>query len=338
MLRSMSSAAICRRACARVLLAATLTAVFAFPVAAQTCFTGADMAAAEKSSVEAAAARYFQYAATGDYANLRQNSIPAVVSSFDNIVSVIGDNKPNLAGQASIRGAYVLDAPASANLQHAQFFCGVLGMQDSVAFSLNNLPPGRYAVVIQDVRGGKAPLTFTEILQQSGSAWELAGLYLKPGQVAGRDGDWYVNQARAYKQKGQTRNAWFYYLTAWEIQQPANFVSTPQLDKLGEEMQATKPADLPAQNAPQDLLAGGKTYKLTTMFPAPAGDKLDLVVKYQVPSLGDSTESFRDNSAVISALVNKYPELREAFSDVVARATAPNGQDYGTALAMKDVK
>jgi hypothetical protein len=30
--------------------------------------------------------------------------------------------------------------------------------------------------------------------------------------------------------------------------------------------------------------------------------------------------------------------LRNAFAGVVARAVAPNGNDYGTMLAMKDVK
>jgi len=37
-------------------------------------------------------------------------------------------------------------------------------------------------------------------------------------------------------------------------------------------------------------------------------------------------------------LVTRYPELREAFGSIVARAVAPSGQDYGTLLAMKDVK
>jgi hypothetical protein len=30
--------------------------------------------------------------------------------------------------------------------------------------------------------------------------------------------------------------------------------------------------------------------------------------------------------------------LREGFGGIVARAVAPNGQDYGTLLAMKDIK
>jgi len=33
----------------------------------------------------------------------------------------------------------------------------------------------------------------------------------------------------------------------------------------------------------------------------------------------------------------KYPEVRKAFSGIVARATTAGGQDYGTLLVMKDI-
>jgi hypothetical protein len=42
--------------------------------------------------------------------------------------------------------------------------------------------------------------------------------------------------------------------------------------------------------------------------------------------------------AVIHALVAKYPELREAFAGVVARAVEPSGRDYGAMLPMKEIK
>ena len=42
--------------------------------------------------------------------------------------------------------------------------------------------------------------------------------------------------------------------------------------------------------------------------------------------------------AVIKALVTKYPELRDAFAAVVARAVEPSGKDYGSLLGMKDIK
>jgi hypothetical protein len=68
------------------------------------------------------------------------------------------------------------------------------------------------------------------------------------------------------------------------------------------------------------------------------GNDLDLIVKYEVPDISNSTQTFQDNMAVIKALVTKYPELREAFAGVVARAVEPSGRDYGSLLAMKDIK
>ncbi len=68
------------------------------------------------------------------------------------------------------------------------------------------------------------------------------------------------------------------------------------------------------------------------------GNDLDLIVKYQVPSISDSNQTYQSNVAVMKALVAKYPELRDAFTAVVARAVDPSGRDYGTMLAMKDIK
>jgi hypothetical protein len=42
--------------------------------------------------------------------------------------------------------------------------------------------------------------------------------------------------------------------------------------------------------------------------------------------------------ALIKALVAKFPEFRDAFTGAVARAVEPSGRDYGSLLAMKDIK
>jgi len=65
---------------------------------------------------------------------------------------------------------------------------------------------------------------------------------------------------------------------------------------------------------------------------------LDVLVKYRMPDVSNTQKTFDENMAVIRAIVARYPEFREAFAGVVARATEPSGRDYGTLLAMKDVK
>jgi hypothetical protein len=63
-----------------------------------------------------------------------------------------------------------------------------------------------------------------------------------------------------------------------------------------------------------------------------------LVVKYQSSDISNTAQTFQDNTALMKALVARYPEFRDGFSAIVVRAVAPNGQDYGTLLAMKDIK
>jgi hypothetical protein len=315
--------------------------LMAAPAVAQNsgvCAGAGDMDPATRSAVDSTATRIFQQAQSGDYAGLRANSIPAVASSFGGIESAVGENQANLKGaQASVRSEYLLDASNTSGSGRTEFFCGVFNSPDRVGFGINNLPRGSYAIVIMDVKGGKAPMTLSTILQNSGG-WRLAGFYARPTQLAGHDGEWYLQQARAYKSKGQNHNAFFYYLEAWDLLAPVNFMSTTKLDGISDELNAVRPADLPAPGKPTDLAANGKTYHLTQLFPTAVGDALDIVVKFQVPSIADQTAAYQDNVNVMKGLLSKYPELRDAFAAVVARAVEPGGSDYGTLLAMKDVK
>jgi hypothetical protein len=115
-------------------------------------------------------------------------------------------------------------------------------------------------------------------------------------------------------------------------------MKTAATDKLIDESQALQPSDFPADSRTVDLPAGGVTYKLTIVFPEAVGNDLDLIVKYQASDVSDTTRTYQSNVTVIKALVAKFPELKNAFVGVVARGVEPSGRDYGTLLAMKDVK
>ncbi len=312
------------------------------PVLAQSCLAAEDMEAATRTALLNAAKRYFDMGARGDAAGLRQNAIPAVANDFSGIETAVKDNQANFAGgQATARPPFLLQAEGNAPVARAEFLCGVFGSKgqtpDSAVFVLNNLPPGNYAVATLDVATAKGPYTLSFILQQQGSDWKLGGFYVKPAQAAGHDANWFIQRARDFKTKGQVHNAWFYYLEARDLLSPVPFMSTLATDKLDDESQAVKPTDLPA-DGPMDLAAGGKTYKITTIFPLAVAKDFDLVVKYQAADVSNTARTFQENMAVIKALVAKYPEYRNAFDGVVARAVEPTGRDFGSLLAMKDIK
>ena len=188
------------------------------------------------------------------------------------------------------------------------------------------------------MNGPQGARTLTFVLQQTGTDWKLAGFNAKSSQVAGHDATWFIQRARDFKAKAQNRNAWLYYREAMALSAPVDFMQTLATDQLYDEFQAAQPTDMPGDGHAVEISAGSKVYHLTEIFLLATGDELDVEVNYQAADVSDTARTFKENVAVIKALVAKYPEFREAFAGVVARAVEPSGRDYGSLMAMKDIK
>jgi hypothetical protein len=310
---------------------------------AQTCQTSADMDAGTRTAITSAGQRYFDMVSKGDAASLKQSAVPSVASDFSGMEERVKAAEPVLAGaQATVKNTFLLDNTQTAPDARAEFYCGVFGKNgqtaNSAAFYFDSLPAGKYAVVLLDANSSKGRTMFSVIVQQSGSDWKFGNVFIKPAQITGHDSDWFLTQARQFKAKGQMHNAWFYYLEARNLISPMPFMSTLATDKLYDESQTAQPTDLPASGKTVDLTAGSAPYKLTAIFPDVVGTDLDLIVRYQSANVSNTNQAYQDNVAVMKAMLAKYPEVRDAFAAVVARAVDATGRDYGTLLAMKDIK
>jgi hypothetical protein len=286
----------------------------------------------------------FDLLASGDEAGLKQDSAPSLASDFSAVESVIQENHASLAQvHATVKPPFLLKADKAdtgSNSANGEFLCGVFGAHgqtaDSAEFIIPNLPVGQYGIVML-AAPAKTPVTATFVLQLQNADWKLAGLYVKNSQVAGHDANWFAQQARAFAAKGERRNAWLYFLEARDLAVPVQFMTTQMSDKLYDESQAVKPTDLPDNN-PVELTAGTSKYQLTAIFPTAVENDVDVVVKYKYPDVSNTMKTFETNQAVIKALLVKYPEFRDAFGGVVARAVEPSGRDYGSLVSMKDIK
>jgi hypothetical protein len=314
------------------------------PALAQTCFTADDMDAPTRSALQAAANRYFDMVARGDAASVKQNSIPSAAGNFGGIEGTIKENQANFVGaHGTARPPFLLKVEGTAPLPKAEFLCGIFGAggqtTNSAEFIIPNLPPGSYGVVTLDVPAQKSSYTVSFVLQQQGTDWKVGNLFVVPTQIAGHDSNWFIDRARAFKAKGQNHNAWLYFIQGRQLAVPVPFMYTQLTDKLYDEAQSVKPADFPLDGNTADLTAtGGKTYKLTAIFPLAVGQDFDLVVKHQSADVSNTGQTFQDNMAVMKALVTKFPEVRDAFGGIVARAVEPSGKDYGSLMPMKDIK
>lgn len=322
-----------------IALVLVLLTVF-IPVHAQECYSGSEIDAATSKSLEAAAQQYLNLSAQGDVAGLKANAAPPVASNFSGIEQAVINNKALFAqDQLSETRLFVLDASNSkVTWQRADFYCGIYNSPNRVGISIPNLPPARYALTIARLTG-KEPLTLTLILEDTAkNSWKLAGYYVRRNVIGDHDGEWFVTKARAYKEKGQLHNAWLFYLIAWELLAPVDFISTPVLDKLNDEMQASHPPDMPATSTPLELTVGGKPVKVTELAAVTLGADLDLRLQYESANAGNPPAAAQDNAAVMKALLTKYPEFREAFAAVIVRAMDSLGHEYATVTPMKDVR
>jgi hypothetical protein len=310
--------------------------------AQEQCTTQNEIDATNRAAIERTVQQFFSSAAAGDAEGLRRNAIPAIAGSFQGIAGTVQGNKDKIAGgQPTIRSEYLLAAAGPGNYERAEFICGLFNSPDRTSFIIPGLPSGTYALVVQDVKGSKIPFTITYVLQQNQGAWQLAGYYARPHQIGPHDGLWYWVQAREMKKQNQPHNSFFYYMTAADLLAPVPFMSTTQLDKLYDEQQAAAPKDLPTGNNPVPVNLAGRTYNVIQAFPVAddANQGLQLVVKYQaISDISNTGQAYQDSMSFLKSLAARYPEYKTAFTALVARAVAPNGQDYGVVLPVKDIK
>lgn len=333
-----------RVSCGRVgILAFAMLSILGWSAHAQTCLTSSDMDDATRSAITAAAQRYFTMAASADTASLQQNSIASLAGNFSAIEDSLKSQQPDLTGaQAKVSSLFLLEEQGVAPDPHAEFYCGVFGKNGqtptSAAFYLNNLPPGKYGAAVIEAVSSKARMRGMFILQQEGTYWKLAGLYMKRAEIGGHDSDWYAARAREYKSKGELHNATLYYQEATNLLTPVSFMSTLATDKLYDEAQTAQAPDLPSNGKTIELIAGGATYKVSEIYPAAIGNDLNLIVKYQVSDATNANQCFQSNVDVMKALLLKFPELRDAFSGVNTRAIDSSGRLYSTLMPMKNIK
>jgi hypothetical protein len=190
----------------------------------------------------------------------------------------------------------------------------------TVILTMRALPPGRYAVVLGDAAGAPYAGQLGLILVWDGpaSGWKLGGLTVRPGALDGHDGLWYWTHARDLAKSGEVWSAWYAYEAARMLLVPVDFLSSPNLEKLGTEQAAIK-------NSPQDafplaLPDGPHTWKIDTVWLDPTLLHADLGVVYESTGVTDPAALRTEATAVMSAVLKAQPGLRENFHGLWAYA------------------
>jgi hypothetical protein len=325
---------------ARVPGAFCLLLLFAFPAFGVSCKTQGAMTEAERAPIVDAARQIAIDVQGGRTADLKAATVPAVAASFNSIGQSAAALTPLISGATiTVDAVYKLDASdAKPGDEQEQFFCDAGDNSSHVTFTIQHLPAGQFAFALVHATGVAKPQQIALLLQslKAGSAWQLAGFFPKPLTFAGQDGLWYWRQARIYAQKKQMWNAWFYYSAAVSLLQPAGFFSSTNLEKLVDEQQAVRPADLPGA-APLTINAERTAYTITNLRTDDALGGLDLVIHYNSTS-SDPVAGRAHTVAVMQGLLALHPELRDAFHGLWVFADAgPGGQAFSLEQPMTEL-
>ncbi len=295
------------------------------------------MTEAERTALVQSAHNLASAVQSGNASAVQALTIDKVKTQFDPIANTIVQTAPLLAGATiTIDALYGLDASdLKTAAEDTVFFCGVANSPLHVDVTIPQLPKGRYALVLVHATGVKQPQQMAFLLQKD-EDWQLAGLFVKPLLLAGHDSVWYWTKARAFNQKNQKWNAYFYYTTAAYLAAPADFMTSGNLDKLNQEAQGAKPDGLPGAQ-PMVLTAGNNTFPVSEIHTDGSLGGLDLVLRYSTADTGDPVATRARNLELMKATLQAHPELRDGFHGLWVYAEAPSQRPYGNELAMSEI-
>jgi hypothetical protein len=302
---------------------------------AVSCTTQSQMTEADRSALVQVAKNLGAAIQSNNATTLKGLIVPA---EFDGISGTATRTSPLISGSTlTIDALYGLDASdLKTAAEDTQFFCGAPGAPLHVDFTIPQLPPGKYALAIVHATGVKDPQQMAFLLQKNGD-WQLAGLFVKPLLMAGHDSLWYWTKARAYAQKGEKWNAYFYYTIAAYLATPADFLTSTNLDKLDQETTGARPAGLPGAQTMQ-LGANGNSFAVSDLHADGSLGGLDLVIHYAATDASDPVATRSRNLEVMKAMLQAHPELRDAFHGLWVYADAPNQRPFGNEVAMSEIR
>jgi hypothetical protein len=310
----------------------------AAPASATSCTTQAALLPQDRYALTAAGGRLAVAVAEQDLAALKAALLPAVAQDWEGISGVVQASASLMkGGQIQLRNLYLLDASSLTASADTQFFCSNADGSLTVTLMMRALPPGRYAVVLADAAGAPYAGQLAFILAWDGPAngWKLGGLTVRPGALDGQDGLWWWTRARELARDGQSWPAWYAYDTARLLLLPVDFLSSPNLEKLGTEQTAIK--NSPQEAFPLTLTDGPRTWKIDGLHLDPTLLHADLGVTYESTGVTDPAAQRTEAIAVLSATLKAHPELRETFHGLWAYAVKDSKQTPVLELPMAQI-
>jgi hypothetical protein len=317
---------------------AVLTVLLCVPAAsyAVSCTTQAELTPQDRDALAAVSQKLATAVVDQDNATLQSMLLPMVTGQWEGIRGAVEAAAPVVkGGQVKLNFAYVLDASAQTAPADTQFFCSNTNGSLTVTISMRSLPAGKYALILSEAAGSPLAGQLGFILGWDANAWKLGGVYIRPGMLDGHDGIYYWKQARILATSNAPWAAWFSYEIARYLLVPVDFLTSPNLEKLGQEEALIKGS--PAESFPSQLPDGARTWKIESVNFDPALRQADLGITYESTGVTDPAAVRTEATAVMSALLKAHPDLRQNFHGLWAYASRGGKVSPVMELAMAQI-
>jgi hypothetical protein len=263
-----------------------------------------------------------------DLSALQSVLLPAVTGQWDGIRGAVEAAAPLVkGGKVQLRNMYLLDAASLTAPADTQFFCSNAAGSMMVTINMHALPPGKYALILSDATGAAlaGQMGFILVWDTTGTpGWKLGGFSARQGAFNGHDAVWYWTRARELTRGNLPWAAFYTYETARYLELPVDFLSSPNLDKLGQEQAQIKGAPT-ADTFPYSVTSGDRTWKIEGVRLDASLHEADLGVTYDSTGSTDPAVLRTEAIAVLGALLKAQPGLRENFHGMWAYASV-NGK------------
>jgi hypothetical protein len=307
-------------------------------VRASSCISQGEMLAPDRDRMAAAAMQISADIVNQDSTALQATLLPAEAGEWEGIRAA-ADRAQALVkgGQIQIRNLYLLDATSLTAPADTQFFCSDTTGSLTVTLMMRSLPPGRYAVVLADAAGAPlgGQLGFILGWDNGAPGWKLGGLSVRQGIFDGHDGVWYWSRAREVTRSDLSWSAWYCYEAARYLLVPVDFLSSPNLEKLGQEQAQLK--NSPRDAFPFTLTDGPRSWKIDAMRLDTSLNEPDLGVTFESIGVTDPAAARTEAAAVLSALLKEHPGLKENFHGLWAYAVKDGKRTFAMELPMTQI-
>lgn len=321
-----------------IVIAAGITTILNAKTARATqCVSAAGMPATQQEALVSQVKQFMLLVQSGNVTVLQQRTLPSIAADFRAIASSVTTLKPLIqTASISVDNLYMFQAPpAPPGPGGVQFFCG----SPTVVLTFSQLPAGHYVLAILHATGIPKPQQVSMILADSQAGqWTLAGFYVKPMIRADHDGLWYWVAARKYAAEHSNLTAFLYYQVAEELLRPVNFLVSPNLQKMQQEIEQVWPEPNP-KGPIMSIRAGETTFNITSVSTSTEFGGLDLDLHYVASPAEAQSPSIRYQrvTSLMAELVREHPELREAFHGIWAHTENGNAGQYALELPMTQI-